>query len=92
MAEQRRREDRIKYAERAQSLPVFSSSPASQSLKSRTIALLHYQQHFGAMGKLHVRNSQAETKNGMRDLFATQLTYICHLWVEQIIKKVWRSH
>lgn len=52
--------------------------------------LLHYQQHFGAMEKLHARNSQAETRNGIRDLFATQLTYICHLWVEQIFKKVWR--
>lgn len=96
VAEQRRRrEGRIKHAVRGRSLPVFFSSPASQSLKSRAIAPPASSAAFcfcprnEAMGKLHVRKSQAETRNGMRDLFATQLVYVCHLWVVQIVRKVW---
>lgn len=85
VAEQRRRKDRIKHAVRGQSLPVFSCSPASQSLKSRGIAPPALSAAFclclkdGAMGKLHVRKSQAETRNGMRDLLAPELKYIYHL-------------
>ena len=42
------------------------------------------------MGKPPVAKGQAETGNGVRDLLAaTQLLYVCHLWVEQTIRKVW---
>lgn len=42
------------------------------------------------MGKPPITKGQAETGNGVRDLLAaTQLLYICHLWVVHTIRKVW---
>lgn len=42
------------------------------------------------MGKPPITKGQAETGNEVRDLLAaTQLLYICHLWVVHTIRKVW---
>lgn len=42
------------------------------------------------MGKPPVTKGQAGTGIGVRDLLAaTQLLYVCHLWVMQTIRKVW---
>lgn len=44
------------------------------------------------MGKPPVTKGQAETGSGVRDLLAaTQLLYVCHLWVVQTIRKILES-